>query len=205
MTTPAKRMRCEGPDGPFCDEMTKNLASSQSDDGRTLGLVGIPQHRPDRGFYDRVGLRGRAHAHPYFVPFCPFCGKAIDTYSLQVEARAAEELRATKQGLRDERDGYQETARLAFKNAAREIETLRALLHGRDEAPTDREFAAHPHRWRATSHGDLIADRMTARMAAAVRDHDRASGTRRRWWCLGPDDEVIAFPVVALPTISETP
>ena len=405
MTTPAKRMHCEGPDGPFCDEMTKNLPLSYSEREYTFGLVGVPSYRPDRGFYDRVGLRGRAHENAYIVPFCPFCGKALDTYSLQAETAAAEELRAlreelaalrtqhapdavtqlqhevarldtalrdecfrhaaerqrnaersaethraekeaqrlrselstvrdeandlhvrlaeahrqldttraeprppsdahqlasdeiaamearalaapegpyhddgyriygptahedkrngevlldykhtlsdsatrlpdliahartdilalvaevrrqdaaihrlrvalqthkieelhmTLQAVRDERDGYRENARLTFKNATHEIETLRALLRGRNEAPTDREFAAHPHRWRAMGFG-VYDDRMTARMAAAVRDNDRAAGISRRWWCLGPDDEVTAFPDLTTPTETPTP
>lgn len=76
---PEKRRQCAGADGPFCDEMRKNLRSSMTTDTRsTVGLLGFPSHKPDLGFYDRVALRGLPDGKLYLIPFCPFCGTQID-------------------------------------------------------------------------------------------------------------------------------
>jgi hypothetical protein len=65
------------------------------------------------------------------------------------------------------------------------------------ESFTDEELEAHAKvngRWRAQTFGELVADCMGPRMAAALRDNDREAGIVRKWWATTEDGTLCARP-----------
>ena len=78
-----------------------------------------------------------------------------------------------------------------------ENERLQAIVDGSETAPTDEELEAHAKvngRWRAQTFGELVADCMGPRMAAALRDNDREAGIVRKWWATTEDGTLCARP-----------
>lgn len=138
--TSQKRRRCESGDGPFCDEMAKNLQSSMNVTERSVGLLGFGSHKPSLGFYDRVTLRGRPGGSAYLIPFCPFCGARIDGQpdELDTIARALDGTEVPPPG--------NSLARRVFEAAQHEADLMVASIPLDPSEESDDDLNARLHR-----------------------------------------------------------
>lgn len=75
-----------------------------------------------------------------------------------------------------------------------EVERLRAIIAGRDRAPTDAEIEAHAVADGSWLHADAEDDATTVCQSAWETRLVRCRPGR--WWALGPDKRVCAWPVV---------